>query len=158
MEADLLQSEGSSCEALGAEVLCNGVQVEHRLMDLINGVHGVHGGQFLSSEHLFRGLDHGLGMVVTQLHAGADDRAAKPLAQDLWGGVRPSGTSEETKKKTASQFQLHPSTCFKGRTFPCGVIVQMTEKVSLSVRGLRLHSSSHSSRGNMGITLTRQNT
>lgn len=38
-------------------------------------------------------------------------------------------------------------------TFPSGVIFQMTENVSLSDRGFRLHSSSHSSLGNMGTTL-----
>lgn len=40
-------------------------------------------------------------------------------------------------------------------TFPSGVSFQMTEKVSLSVRGFRLHSSSHSSLGSMGTTLSK---
>jgi hypothetical protein len=35
---------------------------------------------------------------------------------------------------------------------PFGVSVQITEKVSLSVMGLRLHSSSHSSLGSIGTT------
>lgn len=71
---------------MSPEVLGNSVQVEHSLMDLINGVLGVHRWQLVSGEHLFRGLDHALSVVVTQLYAGADDRAAKPLIQDLWGG------------------------------------------------------------------------
>lgn len=37
-------------------------------------------------------------------------------------------------------------------TFPSGVSVQITEKVSRSTRGFKLHNSSHSNRGNMGIT------
>lgn len=43
-------------------------------------------------------------------------------------------------------------------TFPSGVSVQITEKVSRSTRGFKLHNSSHSNRGNMGITwrVTRQ--
>lgn len=40
-------------------------------------------------------------------------------------------------------------------TFPSGVTFQMTDNVSLSLSGFKLHSSSHSSRGNMGITCTR---
>lgn len=40
-------------------------------------------------------------------------------------------------------------------TFPSGVTFQITDKVSLSLSGFKLHSSSHSSRGNIGITCTR---
>lgn len=40
-------------------------------------------------------------------------------------------------------------------TFPSGVTFQITDNVSLSLSGFKLHSSSHSSRGNMGITCTR---
>lgn len=69
----LVQSESSSCEALSAQVLGNRVQVQHSLVDLIDGVLGVHGGQLLGREHLVRGLDHALSVVITQLHAGADD-------------------------------------------------------------------------------------
>lgn len=83
---DLVKSEGSSWEALSPEVLGDGVQVEHSLMDLIDGVLWVNRWQLLSREHLFGGFNHALSVVVTQLHTGADDCAAEPLAQDLEGG------------------------------------------------------------------------
>lgn len=44
---------------------------------------------------------------------------------------------------------------FNRSTFPSGVTFQITDNVSLSLSGFKLHSSSHSSRGNMGITCTR---
>lgn len=61
------------------------MQVEHGLVDLVDGVLGVDGRQLLGGEHLVWRLDHALGVVVAQLHAGADDGAAEPLAQDLQG-------------------------------------------------------------------------
>lgn len=61
------------------------MQVEHGLVDLVDGVLGVDGRQLLGGEHLVRRLDHALSVVVAQLHAGADDGAAEPLAQDLRG-------------------------------------------------------------------------
>lgn len=82
----LVQSECSAWEALSAQVFGNGVQAEHGLVDLIDGVLGVNRRQLLGREHLLRGLDHALCVVITQLHAGADDGAAKPLVQDLQGG------------------------------------------------------------------------
>ena len=57
-------------------------------MDLVDGVLGVCGWQLLRGEHPVGGVDHALSVVVAQLHAGADDRAAKPLAQDLEEGWR----------------------------------------------------------------------
>lgn len=44
---------------------------------------------------------------------------------------------------------------FISSTFPSGVTFQITENVSLSLSGFKLHSSSHSSRGNMGTTCAR---
>ena len=82
-KTDLVQPQSSTVEALPAEVFGDGVKVEHCLVNLINGVHRVKRWQFLSREQLFRGFDHALSVVVTQLHTGADHRAAKPLAQNL---------------------------------------------------------------------------
>lgn len=78
--AHLIESERASREALGAQVLGDGVQVEHSLVDLVDGVLGVDGRQLLGGEHLLWCLDHALSVVVAQLHAGADDGAAEPLA------------------------------------------------------------------------------
>lgn len=51
--------------------------------------------------------------------------------------------------------EKQPSWVLNSPTFPSGVIVQTTEKVSLSLRGFKLHSSSHSSLGSMGTTCRR---
>lgn len=61
------------------------MQVEHGPVDFVDGVLGVDRRQLLGGEHLLWCLNHALGVVVTQLHAGTDDGAAEPLAQDLQG-------------------------------------------------------------------------
>lgn len=81
---------------MSTEVFGNGVQVDHGLVDLIDGVLGVNRRQLLGREHLLWGLDHALCVVVTQLHAGADDGAAKPLAQDLQEGQAKQNQQDES--------------------------------------------------------------
>lgn len=87
-----------------AQVPGDGVQVEHGLVDLVDGVLGVDGRQLLGGEHLLWCLNHALGVVVTQLHAGADDGSAEPLAQDLQGRageaepVRQTGENGQTER------------------------------------------------------------
>lgn len=94
----LVQSERSSGEALRTQILGNEVQVEHGLVDLVDGVLGVDGRQLLGQEHLLWRLNHALGMVVTQLHTGADDGAAKPLAQDLQGRASEAEPVRQTRE------------------------------------------------------------
>lgn len=80
-----------------AQALGDGVQVEHSLVDLVNGVLGVDGRQLFDREHLVWRLDHALSVVVAQFHAGADDGAAEPLAQDLQGRA---GEAEPVRQKS----------------------------------------------------------
>lgn len=71
-----------------------------------------------------------------------------PSTQVIQGQAHRGCSAECPERYDIRRTNTNPSIV----TLPSEVSVQITEKVSLSVMGLRLHSSSHSSLGSMGTT------